>query len=219
MNFSKLIQFLSELSAHNNKVWFDAHRPTYEALRQDFVEFVQELIFGLAEFDPLVQYVRPKDCLFRINRDTRFSKDKSPYSTFFSAAICEHGRNSGWPVYYFHVPATGRMLLAAGIYMPDAEHLTRIRHYIATQPKQLARVIETPQFKREFGALDGETLKRPPKGYDETTPYIEIIKQKNFTLAKEFSVKRRKVDSVLPQMLAAYRQMLPFMTWLRAAVQ
>ena len=88
MNFPALLTFLSDLAANNNKAWFEENRATYQRLRAEWMDFIQKVIDGIAQFDPTVAVVSPKDALFRVNRDVRFSKDKSPYKTTFSAAIC-----------------------------------------------------------------------------------------------------------------------------------
>ena len=125
MDFAALIAFLAELSENNAKPWFDEHRPTYERLRDEWIAFVGQVIDGISQFDPSVGIVSPKDALFRINRDIRFSKDKRPYKTTFSAAICPQGRTSGQPAYYFQVAETGELMIAGGVYMPEPATLAR----------------------------------------------------------------------------------------------
>src|SRR6476469_4765235 len=96
------LKFLSQLKKNNNKAWFDAHRIQYEAARTDFSNFIQLVIEALQKSDPTLTGLTAKDCLFRINRDIRFSKDKSPYKTNFGAIIKQGGRNSAYAGYYFH---------------------------------------------------------------------------------------------------------------------
>ena len=101
------VAFLKELAANNNKQWFDDNRARYRVLRNGFDEFSAEVIDGFGTFDAEVRGLTPKDCIFRINRDTRFSNDKSPYKTHFSTYICHHGKKSGYAGYYFHVEPEG----------------------------------------------------------------------------------------------------------------
>ena len=218
MDFPALIAFLSELSENNAKPWFEEHRPTYERLRGDWIAFVGQVIDGISQFDPSVGIVSPKDALFRINRDVRFSADKRPYKTTFSAAICPQGRNSGLPVYYFHVTEAGELLIAGGVYMPDPATLARIRQHIAEHPERLSEVLADPGFTATFGTIDGERLKRPPQGYDETTPHIEFIKLKSFTADIEPHDWLARSDALADEIVAACRAMFPLIRWLREAL-
>jgi uncharacterized protein (TIGR02453 family) len=218
MDFDALIAFLSQLAEHNHKPWFDEHRSTYERLRSEWIVFVGQVIDGISQFDPGVGIVNPKDALFRINRDVRFSADKRPYKTTFSAAICPQGRNSGQPVYYFQVDETGALLIAGGVYMPEPATLGRIRQFIVRHPERLSALLADPTFAATFGAIGGERLKRPPQGYDATTPHIEYIKLKSFTaeLAPRGWLARR--DALAAEIVAACRAMFPLIRWLREAL-
>lgn len=218
MNFPDLIAFLSDMAEHNNKAWFDANRPTYQRLRDEWLDFVREVIDGIARFDPTVAIVSPKDALFRINRDVRFSKDKSPYKTMFSAAICPQGRNSGQPLYYLHITEAGDLLVAGGVYMPETKTLELIRRHIAEHPERLAAVLDDPTFASRFGTISGERLKRPPRGYDETTPGIEFIKLKSFTASVEPAGWQARADDLAAEVVDTYRAMFPLIRWLRAAL-
>ena len=218
MDFQQLVKFLHQLAANNNKVWFDAHRDEYQTLRAEFTDFVADLILGMAEFDESVRQVNPRESLFRINRDMRFSKDKSPYNTTFSAAICPEGRNSGWPTYYFHVNERGTLLQAAGIYMPDKQTLTRIRDDIATHPERLEKILHAAAFKREFGQITGDSLKRPPAGYGADLPLIDEIKRTSFNVFKEYAVQGLDEHQMLSHMVGHFKHMYPFVSWMRAAI-
>jgi uncharacterized protein (TIGR02453 family) len=218
VDFPALITFLSELAVHDNKPWFDAHRPTYERLRDDWLAFVDQVIASTAQFDPDVGIVSPKDALFRIHRDVRFSPDKRPYKTTFSAAICPQGRNSGLPAYYFQINEAGGLLIAGGVHMPESKILARIRDHIAQHPERLAAVLADPDFARVFRTIDGERLKRPPQGYDETTPGIQFIKLKSFTAGIEPSGWLARGDGLAGEIVAAFRALYPLIRWLREAL-
>jgi uncharacterized protein (TIGR02453 family) len=218
MDFKALIAFLAQLSENNAKSWFDEHRSDYERLRGAWIAFVGQVIDGISQFDPSVGIVSPKDALFRINRDIRFSKDKRPYKTTFSAAICSQGRNSGLPVYYFHVTEAGELLIAGGVYMPDPATLARIRKHIAEHPERLSAVLADPAFTATFGTIGGERLKRPPQGYDETTPHIEFIKLKSFTADVEPHDWLARSDTQAEEIAAGCRAMFPLIRWLREAL-
>jgi uncharacterized protein (TIGR02453 family) len=218
MDFPDLTAFLSELALNNSKPWFEAHRATYERLRDDWLAFVGQVIAGTAQFDPSVNIVSPKDTQFRINRDVRFSKDKRPYKTTFSAAICPQGRNSGLPAYYFQVNETGALMIAGGVYMPEPAILGQIRRHIAEHPERLAAALADPVFAATFGTIDGERLKRPPQGYDETTPGIESIKLKSFTAGSEPPGWLARSDHLADEIVAGFRALFPLIRWLREAL-
>ena len=209
MDFPALIVFLSELSENNAKPWFEEHRPTYERLRSEWIAFVRQVIDGISQFDPSVGIVSPKDALFRINRDIRFSKDKRPYKTTFSAAVCPQGRNSGFPVYYFHVTEVGELLIAGGVYLPEPATLAHVRQHIAEHPERLSNVLADPAFAATFGTIGGERLKRPPQGYDETTPHIEFIKLKSFTADVEPHDWLARSDALAGEIAAACPRDVP----------
>jgi uncharacterized protein (TIGR02453 family) len=218
VDFPALIAFLSELALHNNKPWFEEHRPTYERLRDEWLAFVGQVIAGTAEFDPNVAIVTPKDALFRINRDVRFASDKRPYKTTFSAAICPQGRASGHPAYYFAVSEAGALLIAGGVYMPASTILGRIRQYIAEHPERLAAVLADQAFAATYETIEGERLKRPPQGYDEQTPGIEYIKLKSFTAGIEPEGWLARGDVLADDIVAAFRALFPLIRWLREAL-
>jgi len=218
MNFPALLAFLSDLAANNNKAWFEGNRATYQHLRGEWMDFVQEVIDGIAQFDPTVAIVSPKDALFRVNRDVRFSKDKSPYKTTFSAAICPQGRSSGLPAYYFQVNEAGALFIGGGVWMPEPAILGRIRQHIAEQPERLSAVLADPAFAATFGKIDGDRLKRPPQGYDETTPGIEFIKLKSFIASVEPVGWLDRADNLASEIVEMYQAMFPLMQWLRAAL-
>ena len=218
MDFTALGQFLAELEQNNNKTWFETHRRRYETLRADFADLVDEVVFGVATFDRRIAGIAAKDCMFRIYRDVRFSKDKSPYKTQFSAAISEHGKGGHSPAYYFQVDHQTKLFIAGGVWMPETERLNRVRAYIATFPRRLQDVLDDPAFRATFDTLDGPRLTRPPKGYDETTPLLDMVKLKSFTVGREADVRTLDDDTAVPLIVDTFRAMYPFIGWLRDAL-
>jgi uncharacterized protein (TIGR02453 family) len=216
MDFPRLALYLHGLAENNEKAWFEAHRPEYQALRDDFTALVGDVIARIAEFDEGVRWVDPAACLFRIHRDVRFNRGKLPYKTTFAASISEGGRRGEGPGYYFEVNEKGEMWIAGGVYVPAPDRLDRIRRHITEHPEKLRKVLRKKGFKETFGEIWGERLKRPPRGYSEETPMIDAIKLKSFVLARERDVSAETGD-VLPWMADTYRAMHPFLTWLREA--
>jgi uncharacterized protein (TIGR02453 family) len=219
MDFPRLADFLAELAENNRREWFEAHRPEYQALRDDFTAFIGEVIERTADFDGRVRWKDPKDCLFRIYRDVRFSADKSPYKTTFSAYISEQNRRGAPPGYYLEVDEKGTLLAAGGIWMPPTEPLARLRTYIAEHPERLQKVLRSRGFKKTFGDLQGDRLKRPPRGYSEDTPLIDYIKLKSYIVWRETDARALSHDAALTYVVDSFRAALPLVDWVRTALE
>lgn len=220
MDFPRLSTYLAGLAANNEKAWFEAHRAEFQALRDDFHAFVGEVIGDVAAWDETVRWVDPKDCIYRIYRDVRFSNDKTPYKTTFSAVISERGRHEGHgSSYYFQVDQNGVLMAGGGVWMPDNGRLALIREHVAEHPERLRKVMRARAFKSTFpgGLWDGHKLKRPPKGYAPDVPLIEIIKLKSFLVERERDVGR-DADGVREWIGETFRAMHPFILWLRDAL-
>jgi uncharacterized protein (TIGR02453 family) len=220
MDFPRLADFLEELAQNNRREWFEAHRPEYQALRDDFCAFIGQVIERTADFDERVRWKDPKDCLFRIYRDVRFSANKSPYKTTFSAYVSEQNRRGAPPGYYLEVDEKGTLLAAGGVWMPPAEPLARLRTSIAEHPERLQKVLRSRGFKKTFGDLQGDDrLKRPPRGYSEDTPLIEYIKLKSFIVWRETDARALTHDGALAYVTDSFRAALPLVSWVRAALE
>jgi uncharacterized protein (TIGR02453 family) len=217
MDFVRLTRYLAGLETHNDKAWFEANRAEYQALRDDFTAFVGELITCVAEWNDSVRWVDPKDCLFRIYRDVRFSRDKSPYKTTFAAAIGERGRRDDGPAYYLQVDAKGTLFVAGGLYMPSPDQLGRIRDHVVESPEAVDALLAAPGFATTFGEIHGERLKRPPRGYPDGVPHMELIKQKGFYVLRERDVSSGAADA-LAWTADSFRAMEPLFAWLREAL-
>lgn len=217
MTLTNSLKFLSELALHNSKEWMDANRDWYQQVRQEFITFVEALIREMQEFEPGVAGLQAKNCIFRINRDIRFSANKSPYKTNFGAAISEAGRHTENPLYYFHLQP-GESFLGGGMYMPGAESLKKIRQEIDYNPEELKRIIENPVFATRYGALQGEQLKTAPKGYPKDHPNIELLKLKSFIAIHPVSDEQATNDGILGLALDSFRVLKPFKEYLSVAV-
>lgn len=220
MDFSRLSTWLADLAANNEKGWFEANRAEYQALRDDFHAFVGEVIADIAAWDDTVRWVDPKDCVYRIYRDVRFSPDKTPYKTTFSAVISERGRHEGHgPSYYFQVDQNGVLMAGGGVWMPDKDRLALVREHVAAHPERLKRVLRAPGFASTFpdGFWDGHKLKRPPAGYAADAPLIEVIKLKSFLVERERDVSH-DAHGVREWLGETFRTMHPLILWLRDAV-
>jgi uncharacterized protein (TIGR02453 family) len=220
MHVRDLVQFLAELSENNNRAWFVMNKPRYDILRAEFLELVTKLIADIAKFDPEVAHCNPKKALFRINRDIRFSNDKSPYKTHFSAAITASGlkkpSQGGGPAYYFHVDADGTLLIAGGEYMPPADRLRSIRNHVIADAAGFGKTLKNRKFKERYGDLQEEgKLMRPPKGFDPDAPHIEYIKLKSFIVWTETSIKKKIPADLGKEIVAGFKDAYPLVAWLR----
>lgn len=181
------IKFLKELKKNNNRTWFEEHRKQYEYAKADFLKLVEQLIINIASFDKAIGNLEAKNCLFRINRDVRFSKNKDPYKSNLAAYFNKDGKKGIGAGYYLHIEP-GKNFVAGGIWMPEPAVLAGLRQEIDYNFKEWKNILANKSFKKYFaGGIQGDTLNRPPKGYDENNPAIEFIKKKTFIVSKPFT--------------------------------
>ncbi len=220
MHVRDLTQYLNELSENNNRPWFVMNKPRYDILREEFLALVTGLIAEIARFDPAVAACNPKKALFRINRDIRFSNDKRPYKTRFSAAIVPSDLRrpsaAGGPCYYMQIEGSGRMLFGAGEYLPPTPRLRAIRARVVEDGAGFAKLLKNKKLRARFGDLQAEDkLQRPPKGFDPDDPHIEYIKLKSFFVWTEVTLDLNRPDLLLPQLAQGLADALPLVAWLR----
>lgn len=176
------LQFLRNLKKNNRKEWFDANRSKYEDAKKDVENLSAEIIKRLSHADETIAHLQPKDCMFRINRDVRFSKDKSPYKTNMGVYFSKGGKKGINAGYYFHLEP-GSSFVAGGMWMPMPPELRKIRQEIDYNWDEFEKILKNKKFRSAFGELDRSSeyvLSRPPKGYEEDNPAIELLKLKSF---------------------------------------
>ncbi|MET3108809.1 uncharacterized protein (TIGR02453 family) [Oxalobacteraceae bacterium GrIS 2.11] len=226
MHVQDLTRYLAELTENNNRAWFVMNKPRYDILREEFLALVTDLITQISKFDPLVYGCNPKKAIFRINRDVRFAKDKSPYKTSFSAAIVpgdlKKPSQGGGPAYYFHLDAHGELFFAVGEYMPPSDRLKQIRTTIAEHGAGLAKIMKSKKIQDIYGGFPEEDkLKRPPKGFDPEHPQIEMIKLKHYMVWNRLPAKELKSTDqsalILKTLVSNYKSAYPLVCWLREA--
>jgi uncharacterized protein (TIGR02453 family) len=180
---STTLDFLSNLKANNIKAWFDEHREEYQKAQGDFLDTVVQLLTLLTSFDVDIaaSYLDPKSCIMRINRDIRFSKDKTPYKTNFFAFINKGGRKSPYAGYYLHIEP-GATFIGGGIYIPETAVLDQIRREIDGSFREWESIVQSKELLLSFpeSVKASGTLVRPPKGYESTNPAIEYLKFKGY---------------------------------------
>jgi len=213
LNLRPILSFLEDLSTHNTKVWFDEHRPAYQTARDTFEQFVNLLIDNLSASDQL-QGLSAKDCVARLNRDIRFSKDKSPYKTNLGAMIAPGGRKATRLGYHISLAPQAQSLVAGGLYMPTPEHLARFREAIDTQAEGFKKLTRARAFVEAFGAIAGERLKTAPQGYDRAHPEIELLQLKQVVVVHHFSDTGVLAPDFTGQVVAICRAMKPFLDYL-----
>jgi len=217
---SSTIKFLKELKKNNNKPWFDANRKTYEAAKANFSNTVEQVIDGIAAFDEAIGTLKTKDCIFRINRDVRFSKDKSPYKTNFGASITKGGKKINLGGYYFQCEP-GQHFAAGGFYMPEPNDLAKIRQEIDYNFEEWTTILSNKTFKKYFPTgIEGiSSLVRPPKGYDENNPAIGYLKMKGYIVTRPFSDAEIQEKNFTKEVVKTFEAMKPLIDFLNRAVE
>lgn len=174
------LHFLKKLKINNNKVWFEENRKNYELAKADMENLVQQVIGALTALDIRYGELTAKQCMFRINRDVRFSKDKSPYKTNLGAGFSLGGKKSTGAGLYLHIEPE-HSFIGGGLWMPPADALKTIRQEIDYQANDFLQIIENKNFKKLFGGLsEAETLKNAPKGYENDHPMLRYLRLKSF---------------------------------------
>lgn len=207
--------FFLELEQNNDKAWFHANKKRYEEhVKAPFKALVTDMILALKKQDARYEGLEAKQCIGRINRDIRFSKDKTPYQTYMNATISSSGRKAmGEAGMAFRIGAN-TLWIAGGIYMPDKEQLVKIRTKIAQHPQQFRELIEAPKFKDFFGEILGEQNKRLPKVLQDAVVTEPLIANKQFYYMKEIEGAIFLENDFLDFLLNAYHLAKPINTFL-----
>ena len=198
------LDFLKDLSKNNNRDWFLANKARYEAdLKKPFEEFIGKLIQAVQQLDNRVQ-IEPKKAIFRINRDTRFSKDKSPYKTNVGAIISPAGaKGKEFPGFYIHVEQ-GLLMLGGGAYFLEKEPLHQVRQYISLHPKRFQEIIKHPDFVSKFGAIKGEQNKKLPTEFQEAAVNQPLLYNKQFYFMAELAPHHALGTEAIPFAMAYF---------------
>lgn len=213
----ELFTFLKEIKENNNKEWFDANRSRYKDLREHFINYVTLLVHELGQMDPSVAFQDPKKTVFRINRDIRFSQDKSPYKTNMGSFITPGGKNAQNAGYYLHIEP-GECMIAGGIYMPPSKELKIIRDEVFNNAAEFRSIIEDKEFKETFGELYGEKLKTAPQGFPKDHPDIDLVRYKSYTVARMVPDSFLTSPDSLNEVMEVYRVMKPLNDFLNHAL-
>jgi uncharacterized protein (TIGR02453 family) len=213
------INFLKQLKRNNNRPWFEKHKEEYESYvklpMQSLIAALQPHFLKFApEFD-----LNPKKSFFRIYRDVRFSSDKTPYKTHAAAHFVLRGKPKGveGSGYYLHIEP-GQVFLGGGIYMPDGDQLKNIRRSIDTNANKFLSIVRNKKFIATFKKLEGEKLKRVPKGYEPDHPMAEWLKQKQFFVWVEWPESKCRQEELVGEVAKVYEAATPLVRFLNEAM-
>jgi uncharacterized protein (TIGR02453 family) len=206
------LNFLSELRDNNYQEWFKVNYGSYSDAKKNFETLVQQIIYKTVEFEPILKGLEVRNSVFRINRDIRFSKDKSPYKSNFGAFIVRGGKKNGdkFAGYYLHIEPGNNSFIAGGAYMPPSSWLAAIREKIDQEPEKIKEIINHSDFIKYFRQIEGEKLKNPPKGYTSENPNIDLLKFKSYLAMNELTDKFVLSEEYPKHVLAVFKAMKPF---------
>lgn len=203
----KTITFLKNIKKNNNREWFQENKPKYEAAHEDIKAFVAALEEELNKHDSI-----EKSKIFRIYRDVRFSKDKTPYKNSFGISFTRAGaqRRGG---YYLHIEP-GASMIGGGFWRPESADLKRIRQEFERDDKPIRKIINSATFKKHFGQLEGESVKTAPKGFDKEHPAIDLIKMKSFIVRKDIKDSDITSDVFLKEVNGTFKAMRKYFDYM-----
>jgi uncharacterized protein (TIGR02453 family) len=210
------LKFLRRLKRNNNREWFLEHKEIYEQkVKIPMTGLVLALGGEMGRFAPELN-TDPKRAIYRIYRDIRFSRDKTPYKTHIAAAFAHRGtpKHAGGGL-YFHI-APDEVLIAGGSYMPGSAELRAIRHHIATHSEDLRKIINDGEFKKSFGGLEGDRLSRPPKGFLSDHPAADLLRYKQFLAYSTNPAELAESSDLLPLIVRGFRALMPLVRFLNA---
>lgn len=216
-----VLPFLKKLQKNNNKPWFDENRALYVSAKSEFETLVGSLITSFSKIDPAIGHLEPKNCIFRINRDVRFSKDKSPYKNNFGAFINAGGKKSPLAGYYLHIEP-GASFVGGGLYMPMPDMLAKVRQEIDYDLPEFKKIISAAAFKKQYGELyrgDDISLTRVPKGYDPSNPAAEFLKLKSFIVMRPLSDEEAQSKDLEKTCVAAFKALKPLVDFINRSVE
>jgi uncharacterized protein (TIGR02453 family) len=204
-----IIEFLIKLNQNNNREWFLDHKREYDEARKEFLLLVDQLIVMLLKTNPSYAQLKASDAVFRINRDLRFSQDKSPYKTHFGAYMASGGRKSPLGGHYLHVEP-GNCFLAGGVYCPTSENLKVMRSEIYFNFAGFEEIVKSKEFVSLFGEVKGDKLKKPPVGFPKNFIGIDYLKFKDYTLMHHISDEEFYAPDFLEKAVVVFEAMNPF---------
>ena len=216
---SSTIQFLKALKKNNNKEWFENNRKIYEQAKADYLNFVTIMLNEIQGFDTSLMELQPKQCIFRLNRDVRFSKNKDPYKTNFGASFSKGAKKIQTAGYYFHLEP-GENFVGGGLWMPMAPDLNKVRQEIDYCFKEFSSILKKPNFKTTYGDMDNSMkLVRPPKGFEIDNPALEYLKLKSFVVTRSIKDTELTDKQLVKNVVKDFKTIAPLVHFLNRAIE
>ncbi|MBA4259538.1 MAG: TIGR02453 family protein [Chitinophaga sp.] len=218
----KTLQFLIKLKKNNSREWFNEHRADYETAKENFIELVNQILSQAGKFDQDIAVLTYKDCIFRINRDVRFSKNKDPYKNNMAAYFVKGGKKSWLAGYYFHCEPGGKSFIGGGLYGGEPDQIKKVRQEIDYNWEAFKGILNNKTFKKTFGDLsreEGMSLIREPKGYEKDNPAIDYIKLKNFIVSVPVTDEELTDQKLVKKIITCFATMQPLLHFLNRAME
>ena len=216
------LTFLEKLKDNNHKAWFDENRPKYLAARTDFENFVSTIIHEMIEIDPDLKDLTPKACMYRINRDIRFSKNKTPYKINIACSLTRGGKKSIYAGYYFHLQPGEKSFAGGGLWMPASTELKKVRQEIDYCFPEFKQIINDPSFKKTYKSLEreeGQVLVNIPKGYEKDNPAGELLRLKSFFVTKQIPDKQLTSKSLSKEIVHDFKVIMPLIKFINRSFE
>ncbi|MDE5448879.1 TIGR02453 family protein [Elizabethkingia meningoseptica] len=214
----QIFNFLNLLNRNNNREWFNENKPQYQQANEIFINLVEQLISELGKTEPELEKLDAKKCVFRIYRDTRFSKDKTPYKTNFGASFfMGQTKGIGEAGYYLHLES-GKSFIAAGLYQPNSDVLKKFRKEISYNKEEFLSIIEKPAFKKSFN-IEGEKLKKVPQGFEKDDPMAEYLKFKEMILIHSLKDEDILAPSFIKEVGKLFKIAHPFNKFVKESIE
>jgi len=215
--FEKTFPFLKAIRSNNNRDWYHANKDMYNEAKLEFEHITELLINETGKFDQDIRGLLPKDCIFRIFRDVRFSSDKSPYKSNFGAYFCKGGKKGGFSGYYLHIEPDSSFI-AGGIYLPPSPILKAIREDIYEHIDEFKEILAEPAFKKHFVGISADSLKTAPKGFSKDFPDIGLLKYTSYTVMKSKKDKELMDIKALTEIIEAFHSLYRFNKFINEAI-
>jgi uncharacterized protein (TIGR02453 family) len=212
-----ILDFLADLGKNNNREWFERNRDRYEETRKKFLVFTELLNNEIKSFDPEVPMLAPKDCMFRIFRDVRFSNDKRPYKTNYGSFISRGGRKSGYAGYYLHLQP-GSSFLGGGVFMPPSANLKAIRQEIFLDPEGFLSIKENPEFQKHLPDEYDARLKTAPRDFPKDWEYIHLLRNKSYAYGRNLTAEEILSPLFMENVLETFKVLSTMNQYLNQAI-
>jgi uncharacterized protein (TIGR02453 family) len=215
--FEKTFPFLRAIRENNNREWYHANKNQYGEAKLEFEHVTELLINETGKFDKDIRGLLPKDCIFRIFRDVRFSSDKSPYKSNFGTFLSKGGKKGSFSGYYLHIEPENSFI-AGGIYLPPSPVLKAIREDIFEHIDEFKEILAEPKFVKHFGGISADTLKTVPKGFSRDFPDIGLLKFTSYTVMKAKKDKELTDILALTEITDAFHSLYRFNRFMNEAI-